>query len=319
MRGRDAVMKLRVSDLAGFPSHAWYIGRAERAALVDAWRVVHHVSQAVAEVGKSWTPAAPDDSHSALTFHPDDAAPGCWVREGEAGAQLVIDECKVRVYDACKGEAIELDGAEWSISDLTARVREESARLFGSPLQDSVPAPDLPEMPSDVALDESVLEDLDSHYTITERLLGRLRTCAQGHVAEGAHELVPRLWPHHFDLASLAVVARDGDGGMTKTIGVGLTPPDSVDDAGYWYVSPWSKESLGQAFEKPVLPHGRWIDRGETAMAVLPVTEVWGIVEHRKYDDQHDVCETQTLARQCAAVAEFVATAFNSCWEQLKK
>jgi hypothetical protein len=122
--------------------------------------------------------------------------------------------------------------------------------------------------------------------------------------ADGEHELFPRLWPHHFDLASLFVVERDSKGAMTKTIGVGITPPDAVDDAGYWYVSPWSKAE-GDGFAKADLPLGRWVDRGAMPMAVLPVTEVWRIASEGEL--------TKAGAVQAAAVAEFVAAAVNLC------
>jgi len=34
------------------------------AALVDAWRQLHHAAQIASEVGKSWAAARADDSHS---------------------------------------------------------------------------------------------------------------------------------------------------------------------------------------------------------------------------------------------------------------
>lgn len=47
----------------------------------------------------------------------------------------------------------------------------------------------------------------------------------------GASEV--RLWPHHFDLATLISL------GGEKTVGVGFSPGDASYAEPYWYVSPW--------------------------------------------------------------------------------
>lgn len=47
------------------------------------------------------------------------------------------------------------------------------------------------------------------------------------------------VWPHHFDIASLIVLARDDDGAPTQTVGVGLSPGDEGIDEPYWYVNAW--------------------------------------------------------------------------------
>jgi len=47
-----------------------------------------------------------------------------------------------------------------------------------------------------------------------------------------------RIWPHHFDLATL--ISLPGEiSGEAKSIGVGLSPGDSSYDEPYWYVTPY--------------------------------------------------------------------------------
>lgn len=47
-----------------------------------------------------------------------------------------------------------------------------------------------------------------------------------------------RIWPHHFDIATLISIP-SGINGEEKTIGVGLSPGDSSYDQPYWYVTPY--------------------------------------------------------------------------------
>jgi hypothetical protein len=53
---------------------------------------------------------------------------------------------------------------------------------------------------------------------------------------EGASPV--RIWPHHFDFATL-ITLQDPGNGESLTVGVGLSPGDSGYDQPYWYVTPY--------------------------------------------------------------------------------
>jgi hypothetical protein len=46
-------------------------------------------------------------------------------------------------------------------------------------------------------------------------------------------------WPHHFDIATLAVLATDAAGDAAQTLGAGLSPGDESIAVPYWYVNHW--------------------------------------------------------------------------------
>lgn len=305
-------MQMRTMDL--IPFDAITLQDEDPKAFVYAWRQLHYVSQAVVEVGKSWGESRDDDSHSAMLYSDD---PIGFASEGDqsdiratwsAGSTTVTVEHDPGEQGPEEFIAIDYEGL--TLAQLTDWVKLNAQRFGGDAQQKSKPAPDLPDHPlaGDAVFEwRPEVSIVFAHYHITQRLLERFVLAVQSAGAESEHELVPRLWPHHFDLASLLVVARDAGGNMTKTIGVGFTPPDPIDDSGYWYVSPWVKDGPSKAFARPELPLGRWVDRGGTAMAVLPVSDIWNIAEDDSLEDPGTV--------QGCAIAEFVATAFNACME----
>jgi len=81
------------------------------------------------------------------------------------------------------------------------------------------------------------------------------------------HAKPVRLWPHHFDIATLVLLEPDKDPEEAKSINVGLSPGDGSYSLPYWYVVPFP------APESPDLPSiqgdGTWHTEGFLA-AVLP-------------------------------------------------
>jgi len=280
-------------------------------AFAEAWRQAHYAAQAVVEVGKSWGEPREDDAHSALLFDAEDETWCSPSADGSVRARLDLGAGLVTLDRDDPNEGAWTDPTGRTLDELKAWVRRGAERLIGSgPKQDSEPAPDLPEHAlgkgARFAFDDAgALSQLETLYSFTADLLTRAADGIREGVADGEDELTVRLWPHHFDVATLAVMERDAGGNMTKTIGVGLTPPDDVEASGYFYVSAWRKGGSGT--EAPTLApieHGRWEDRGGgSAMAVLPIAEI---------------ARLEDAADQSARVAAFVASAFNACEEALR-
>ncbi|MHC4990015.1 MAG: hypothetical protein ACYTGC_03450 [Planctomycetota bacterium] len=276
------------------------LGSFDTAMLAEAWRQAHFAAQAAAEVGKSWGLEQPDDSHSSMV----------WVRAGswrglegvpatgdkEYRARLGLETLELSLVDGRGGTIDQLPLPGRTLAEATGWIGATCERELGPRRQPSRPAPDLPEHPiadgAEFAAPGHGHLQLAQLYAGTVDIVARLRESAP---AFGA----PSCWPHHFDLASLAVVATDDAGAMTRTIGVGITPPDTVEPAGYWYVSPWTKHGADGTPDFPALSFGHWFDRGGLPMAVLPVSEL-----------------SQAPDRP-AALGAFVAEAVNTCMSAL--
>ena len=287
--------------------HWWELaGHHEPAALDDTWRRLHHAVQAVAEAGKSWADERDDDSHSALVWVPDHSKLPDQFFAGElvhgelsdAGARVLLRPWDLRLFviDAAGAPLAELNAEERTIGDLIAWVRGTLTERVGEPKQDARPAPDLPSHPVENGApfgepNQLAMAEVIRFYANADAMLQKIAT-----LIDATDE--PKVWPHHFDIATLATIDTDSDGGMTKTIGIGLTPPDDTSDAGYWYVSPWSKDGGSSEGGWPVLPHGAWKPRDDALpLAILRVADVTS-TEERK--EQHE------------RVATFIASAYTA-------
>lgn len=73
--------------------------------------------------------------------------------------------------------------------------------------------------------------DLAEYYAIADRLLQAL--VQQEPMASNV-----RIWPHHFDIATLISIP-DEINGQERSVGVGLSPGDDGYNEPYWYVTPY--------------------------------------------------------------------------------
>jgi hypothetical protein len=265
--------------------------------MTDAWRQAHHAAQIAAEVGKSWARPRDDDSHSSFGWREGVFEGVATNTEPSFRARLDIRAMTlalvtldgiVRDQFGCHGHTLR-DAVAWADAAAT--------RLGGERRQPATPAPDLPDHPVargtafDIS-DSGAFDALVAWYGGADALL---RTLATKLPQTGE----PRCWPHHFDLAVLSIVASDDTGAMTATIGIGLTPPDALDDSGYWYVGPWLREAAGAPVSRPELPIGRWHEReGTMPLAVAPLHEIAALGDAKTQEQE---------------LAGFLSVAVNTC------
>jgi len=238
------------------------------AAFRDAWRQLHHAAQLASEVGKAWGEPQADDSHSSLAW-----CGGALVGPVIAAPRLFRAELRPRELTlSLVGEggvllaARSLVGARFAEAMQWTRAQAELAAGTAA-RHESVPAPDLPPHPVAEGApfrigSTAAFESLDDLLAGADRVLAAVATALPD-------ALPVCVWPHHFDMATLAAIAPG------RTLGVGLAVPDAVEPGGYWYVSPWAASPpAASALDWSALANGRWVPRGALRMAVLPL-EAW--------------------------------------------
>jgi len=243
-------------------------------ALVDARLQLHHAAQVAASAGVSFLEPEPDDSHpnlgwvEALGALVGRALPGADVQVGlrvaDLSLLLVGRDGETREEFRLDGRTLE-EGYAW----LAAATTRAGATLPAGGIERA--AYEIPNhavasgAPFSTA-SPAAFAELARWFSNGQRALAE-----QAMRTAGASDL--RCWPHHFDLGALAVVATDADGGLAKSVGLGLSPGDEGYAEPYWYVSPWP---YPQASALPELGSGgHWHTEGHTS-AILTASELVG-------------------------------------------
>lgn len=217
---------------------------------MDSLLELHHAAQLPA-AASALIAAQEDYSHTTLAVED-----GCLVSQPLPGARRVgihVQTLQMRLGTmAAPSQTLELRGR--SKSDGLAWLRSE----LGDEV--SLLAHDLPPR-ADKAF-EAGAEVAEAWLALGTSVLTE---------AAGAFGGSPvRLWPHHFDMATLVSLDEEATE-ESRSINIGLSLGDGSYGEPYWYVTPWPKPSG----ELPVLASGRWHSEGFVA-AVLPASEHGG-------------------------------------------
>ncbi|NOY92618.1 MAG: hypothetical protein GXP55_15630 [Deltaproteobacteria bacterium] len=234
------------------------LGSVAPTALVASRLELHYASQIVAAAGTSLLEAVADYSHTALRF---DAASGCMRGAELAGglrAALNVSELRLELV----GADASFDLAGHSLAEGTAWLEAELARATDADVSLTRPEHDLPEH----ALSADAPFAFEEPAAFAE--LSRYFAAADGALAGVAKDPAAspvRLWPHHFDLATL--ITLDAEAGTS--VGVGFSPGDGGYAEPYYYVTPWPYPK--DAPTAALASGGKWHLEGWTG-AVLTAT-----------------------------------------------
>lgn len=286
------------------------IGFADPGSLTDTWRQMHAAARALAEVGACWGRPSTGGTHAAFAWSQQDAG---WIieghGEGDPERRVIgwLDFAAGSVWlereTPQEGAWIELEGR--TVDDVRAWVLAGTQRLSGSEPRHA-PEPASPPIDHPVGRgepfdlpDTDARGDLESIYESAGLLLNTLGVLIGDRVAGMEGTVTPRLRPDRFNAESRFVFPSGVGASATRAVGVGVGPPDEIDEAGHWYVSPDIARDSETGSARPALPIGRWVDRGDG-----PPAAVLSLADIRQYEDG----DTQMLA-----VTGFIAAALNAC------
>ncbi len=250
--------------------------------------LAHHALQIVAAVGYSWIPPAEDWSHTSSTWSERHAAlVSQSLRDGRRVAvqietlTLLLLDVNMEVIETMPLEQHTLDeGYDWLVETLRKHDTIDDLPLVR-------PDHDLPTHAvyngaPFVIDDADGLRELASWYSHAWRQLEGWRSSTPD-----ASEV--RCWPHHFDIASLAILDRQLPSEQQRSIGVGLSPGDDATPNPYWYVNVWPYPPTD---DLPPLAVGSWKTEGWVG-ALLDANEINAIDDSTKRE---------------SVVAEFITT-----------
>jgi len=219
--------------------------------LAAAREVAHYALQWVARAARANLRAAPDDSHSALTW---DAGLGALVSaplpEGtKAGTRvgLQLATLELELTRDGKAERLALEGcttgtvSDWLDLKLAAQDLKAASKVA---LPYEIAPQPLRHLPG--------LAALARWFGAAEEVLEEVR----GRTADIRPGPGPvRCWPHHFDIAVLVRLEK-GAAESARSIGVGVSPGDGYYAQPYAYISPYPAPKDPKLPALP--PGGHW-------------------------------------------------------------
>ena len=233
------------------------LGRVEPSSLRQARLAAHALAQVPAAVSRAVIPAAPDDSHTSLSWLPEQGAlAGEPILEAGDLRIALLPARQALVTLSAGGSLTPIGGAGAALPALLDAAAEalEQAGLERPAL--SVPDYDLPREPY---FAEGIVPEVDEAAAVELAATFANAALVLGELATEHREATPiRCWPHHFDLATLLAIDPPERGESARSIGVGLSPGDDSIEQPYWYVNPWPRVDASRAQAVDSLPAGRW-------------------------------------------------------------
>ena len=216
------------------------IGNINPQSLTETRLQLHYAIQFMAAVGNFLTEPQPDYSHASLTWNSELKVFVSGLVNTELPFQVALEPISLTslVLDAKGNKLAEFslpqktldEGMNW-LKQTIAPLGADMAKLSFVTYPEDFPDSPLSRGAIFKDGDEAQRQELTAYFANTNSIL---QTVAAN--TEGASPV--RIWPHHFDIATLISLPYTQKG-KAASIGVGMSPGDGSYDQPYWYVTPW--------------------------------------------------------------------------------
>lgn len=215
-------------------------GKIDPKSLTESRLQLHYAIQFAAAVGNFLTESKPDTSHASLTWNSElnlfvsgivaTEKPFQVALEPVSLTSIILDTQGKKLAEFSLGKKTMEQGMNWLKREISSLGADGEKLTFVS-YPDDFPDHPLARGTPFNETQEVQRQELTAYYANTNLLLQEIVS-----TTEGASPI--RIWPHHFDLATLISLPYTQKG-EAMSIGVGLSPGDSSYDQPYWYVTPW--------------------------------------------------------------------------------
>ncbi len=215
-------------------------GKIDPKSLTESRLQLHYAIQFAAAVGNFLTESKPDTSHASLTWNSElnlfvsgivaTEKPFQVALEPVSLTSIILDTQGEKLAEFSLGKKTMEQGINWLKREISCLGADGEKLTFVS-YPDDFPDHPLARGTPFNGTQEVQRQELTAYYANTNLLLQEIVS-----TTEGASPI--RIWPHHFDLATLISLPYTQKG-EAMSIGVGLSPGDSSYDQPYWYVTPW--------------------------------------------------------------------------------
>ena len=216
------------------------VGNIAPQSLTETRLQLHYAIQFMAAVGNFLTEPQPDYSHASLTWNSELKVFVSGLVITEQPFQVALEPVSLTslVLDAQGNKLAEFslphktlnEGMNW-LKQTIEPLGADLAKLNLVSYPDDFPHHPLADGATFEDISEAKRQELTAYFANTFSLLQAVSANR-----EGASPV--RIWPHHFDIATLISLPYPQKD-EAVSIGVGMSPGDSSYDQPYWYVTPW--------------------------------------------------------------------------------
>jgi len=283
------------------------VGKVEEQGLVDSRLQLHYAAQLAAAVGNTLVPAVADYSHTALNWFAGGLFSG--QVEGATPFRVGLDMAKVglivisHTQETASGHVsqnyhLPLNGH--SFADRLAALQALISELGYAGAQVQPPSYQPGEFPAHPIAEGAAFAIKEDQAAELGRYYGNAALLLQAVSVQEAQASPVRVWPHHFDMATL-VSLEPADGEQGRSVGVGFSPGDATYAQPYFYVTPWPYPPTAAL---PALRVGRW----HTAAWVGAILTASDLLSDRHADQQ---ARAQEFLDQAIAASHQLLAATN--------
>lgn len=209
--------------------------------LTESRLQLHYAIQFIAATGQALIEPQPDDSQSSLRWNPElkafvggvipAAKPFQVAIEPVSLTSLILDNQDRTLATFSLDKKTMKEALDWHKSEITKLGVDANKITFLSYPPDDFPDHAVTHGDSFDATGQEGRKQLTDYYNLTYFVLQDLTT-----TIDGASSI--RIWPHHFDIATLVLLPQEKNGEQ-MSIGIGMSPGDTSYNEPYWYVSPY--------------------------------------------------------------------------------
>lgn len=234
---------------------------------------LHYAVQFIAAANAAFVAPQPDYSHTSLIWDAKLQSFAGYEIQAASPFRVVIDPVSLtlRLLDSQQETIAALPlagntrdaGLTWLKQELSQLGMDADGVSFLDYPPDDFPDHPLAHGGAFATPARAALQELAAYYANTDLLLQPIIAST-----EGASTL--RIWPHHFDIATL-IQLPSANPDTPLTIGVGLSPGDTSYPMPYWYISPYPYPPIT---DLPTLAGGGFWHTHHWVGAVLPASHL---------------------------------------------
>lgn len=241
--------------------------------LIQTREQVHHAVQLIAASGKYLIEERPDDSHTSMHWNENEEAFEGETIRGNPPSRIGFRPADFTLYikhDERITATISLGNKtrEQAFTWLTRQLEKAGIDVskFSLQMHYEIPSTTFNENEPFFLGNKECLKTIETYYANANSLLKAIKE-----ILPEANKI--RCWPHHFDIATLYTIDKEGNSEDTPSIGIGLSPGDISYQEPYLYVTPSPYPEINDN-TIPELSAGKWHTEGWVG-AVLTADSIY--------------------------------------------